>query len=97
MAKNLNSATFTVLLFVLVLASTGIFKSEALPGVTCPLETGCSATTSRVFLSECGEAPFKGTDVDCCNCCKKINASPPLCWAVVEGLDLHCHCYQKAP
>ncbi|XP_024016782.1 defensin-like protein 206 [Eutrema salsugineum] len=95
MAKNLNSASFTLLLLVLAMASTEFLKTEALPGVECPPGSGCLDPAKRVFLGECGDEPFLGTDLDCCECCKKTFPIPPLCWAVVEGSDLHCHCYQK--
>ncbi|XP_024010346.1 defensin-like protein 206 [Eutrema salsugineum] len=91
MAKNINYVSFTMLLLVLVIASTGIFKSEAIDCVNnsadlCPL---------RVFYEECGPNPYPGTDADCCNCCKTTWGSPPVCWAVVEGNPKHCHCYKK--
>ncbi|CAH8390240.1 unnamed protein product [Eruca vesicaria subsp. sativa] len=89
MAKNLNTISFAVLLFVLVIASTGILNSEA---VDCP--GGCSLASQRTFLDECGAVPFTGTDAECCTCCKGKWLSPPLCWAVVEGTEKHCHCYR---
>ncbi|CAH8390238.1 unnamed protein product [Eruca vesicaria subsp. sativa] len=89
MAKNLNSICFALLLFVVVIASTGFLNSEA---VDCP--GGCSLPGQRKFLDECGIVPFPGTDVDCCKCCAAKWPTPPLCWAVVEGTERHCHCYQ---
>ncbi|XP_019100871.1 PREDICTED: defensin-like protein 206 [Camelina sativa] len=81
MAKNLNSVSFTVLLLVLLTASTGILKSEA--------------QTCSTFLDECGPAPFLGTNADCFKCCKYTYGSPPACKGLVEGSDKHCHCYQN--
>ncbi|XP_024014357.1 defensin-like protein 206 [Eutrema salsugineum] len=86
MAKNLNSVSFTVVLLVLVMASTGILKSEA---KDCP--GGCSP---RVFLDECPEA-HGTTHSECCICCVNKYGSPPVCWAAIEGTDQHCHCYKK--
>ncbi|CAA7059630.1 unnamed protein product [Microthlaspi erraticum] len=91
MAKNLNSISFTVCLLVLVMASTGILKSEA---QTCGVG-GCPNLVDRVFWGECGPAPFTGTNAECCACCVTKFGSPPVCWAVVEGSDTHCHCYKK--
>ncbi|XP_018464698.2 defensin-like protein 206 [Raphanus sativus] len=97
MAKNFNSGSFTILVVVLMMASTGILKTKALPGVECPVGSGCLDPSKCVFLDECGPVPFLGTDSDCCTCCKAKYPTPPLCWAVVEGTNPpHCHCYQKA-
>ncbi|CAF1859437.1 unnamed protein product [Brassica oleracea var. botrytis] len=97
MAKNFNSVSFTILVLVLMMASTGILKTKALPGVECPVGSGCLVPSTRVFTQECGPEPFLGTDLDCCACCTATYGSPPVCFAVVEGTDLHCHCYQKKP
>ncbi|XP_024014782.1 defensin-like protein 206 [Eutrema salsugineum] len=90
MAKNLNSVSFTVLLLVLVMASTAFLKSEA---IDCP--GGCSTPITRVFLGEC-EPAHGTTHNDCCICCVTKYGSPPVCWAAIEGTDEHCHCYTKA-
>ncbi|XP_010514825.1 PREDICTED: defensin-like protein 206 isoform X2 [Camelina sativa] len=90
MAKNLiNIVSFTVLLVVLLMASTGIIKTEA-QGVPCT--AGCSP---RAFLDEC-PAAHGTTDAICCSCCKSTYGSPPVCFAIIEGTDRHCHCYKQA-
>ncbi|EOA25193.1 hypothetical protein CARUB_v10018504mg [Capsella rubella] len=92
MAKNLiNSFSFTVLLVVLLMASTGILKTNA---QSCGAG-GCTTAASRVFLGECPSA-HGTTNANCCTCCIGLFGSPPVCWAVIEGTDLHCHCYKKA-
>ncbi|XP_033145238.1 LOW QUALITY PROTEIN: uncharacterized protein LOC103864194 [Brassica rapa] len=58
MAKNFNSVSFTILVLVLMMASTGILKTKALPGVECPVGSGCLLPSTRVFSQECGPAPF---------------------------------------
>ncbi|XP_010425950.1 PREDICTED: defensin-like protein 206 [Camelina sativa] len=84
MAKNLiNSVSFTVLLVVLLMASTGILNSEA----TCP---GC---TSPVFLDECPSAHGTNNE-ECCKCCAANY--PTACGGVIEGTDKHCHCKKNA-
>ncbi|XP_024014741.1 defensin-like protein 206 [Eutrema salsugineum] len=92
MAKNLNSISFTVLLLVLVIASTGFLKSEAAGCGTNP----CTSTAQIAFLDECPDAHGK-TNAECCTCCKNKYGSPPVCWAAVEGSDIpkHCHCYKR--
>ncbi|XP_010470521.1 PREDICTED: defensin-like protein 206 [Camelina sativa] len=80
MAKNLNCVSFTILLVVLLMASTEIMKTEA---------QTCST------FDECGPDPFLGTNSDCFNCCKYTYGSPPACKGLVEGSDKHCHCYQN--
>ncbi|KAL0711060.1 hypothetical protein Bca4012_018038 [Brassica carinata] len=96
MAKNFNSVSFTILVLVLMMASTGVLKSEALPGVECPFGTGCRDPIKRVFLGVAGPIPFPGTDLDCCTYCTHSYGTPPVCWAVVEGDAPYCHCYQNA-
>ncbi|CAA7028736.1 unnamed protein product [Microthlaspi erraticum] len=97
MAKTLiNSISFTVLLVVLVMASTGIHKSDA--GTLNCFNKGapqCPLAANRAFLGECGPAPFTEGHCECCKCCLEIYGSPEVCWAVVEGSDNHCHCYKK--
>ncbi|KAJ0260666.1 hypothetical protein HA466_0068390 [Hirschfeldia incana] len=100
MAKNFNSVSFTILVLVFMMASTGILKTKALPGVECPVGSGsgaCLLPSTRFISHECGPAPFTGTDVQCCECCTATYPTDPICFAVVEGTDLHCHCYQKRP
>ncbi|XP_019101084.1 PREDICTED: defensin-like protein 206 [Camelina sativa] len=83
MAKNINSVSFTVLLFVFFMATTEILKSDA-------AAPGCFT-----FLEECGPAPFLGTNVDCSICCRRTYNGQKVCKGVVEGSDKHCHCYQR--
>ncbi|KAF8100584.1 hypothetical protein N665_0221s0061 [Sinapis alba] len=78
MGRNMNSVSYTVLLLVLLAASTEIMKS---------------VDACKTFLGECGPAPFPATD-DCFTCCVNKYGSPPACRGVVEGTDKHCHCYQ---
>ncbi|KAL0888986.1 hypothetical protein Bca101_012969 [Brassica carinata] len=73
MGRNMNSVSYTVLLLVLLAASTGINLTK--------------------YSSECGPAPFLGTNADCFTCCKNRYGSL-ACGGVVEGTDQHCHCYQ---
>ncbi|KAF8106164.1 hypothetical protein N665_0146s0010 [Sinapis alba] len=80
MGRNMNSVSYTVLLLVLLAASTEIMKSV---DATCD-----------TFLGECGPAPFLGTDADCFTCCKNRYGTPLACKGLVEGTDKHCHCYQ---
>ncbi|KAF8112657.1 hypothetical protein N665_0062s0010 [Sinapis alba] len=96
MAKTLNSASFTVLLIVLVIASTGIMKSEASGACFNKGATQCPNAADRVFFQECGPVPFPSTcaECECCKCCMQTYGSPDVCWAVVEGSDNHCHCYK---
>ncbi|KAG2298289.1 hypothetical protein Bca4012_009497 [Brassica carinata] len=95
MAKTLNSVSYTILLIVLVMASTGIIKSEA-QGIECFNKgaTRCPLAANRVFFQECGPVPFTTGDCPCCQCCLQTYGSPDVCWAVVEGSDNHCHCYK---
>ncbi|KAL0669910.1 hypothetical protein Bca4012_032614 [Brassica carinata] len=58
MAKNFNSVSFTIIVLVLMMASTGILKTKALPGVECPVGSGCLVPSTRVFSQECGPEPF---------------------------------------
>ncbi|CAN6917877.1 unnamed protein product [Brassica oleracea] len=81
MAKNINSVRITVLLFVLLVASTGNFKKKF------------SISEAQTFCFECGPVPFLGTNADCFNCCKTKYGSPPVVSGVVEGSEKHCHCY----
>ncbi|XP_024014779.1 defensin-like protein 206 [Eutrema salsugineum] len=87
MAKNLNAVCFTVLLLVLVMASSGFLKSEAIKcgDLTCP---------PFAFHDEC-PAAHGTTDSICCDCCIKAYGSANICWAIIEGTDKHCHCYTK--
>ncbi|KAG2262194.1 hypothetical protein Bca4012_013153 [Brassica carinata] len=78
MGRNMNSVSYTVLLLVLLAASTEIMKS---------------VDACNTFLGECGPAPFLGTNADCFTCCKSRYGSL-ACGGVVEGTDQHCHCYQ---
>ncbi|KAL0773649.1 hypothetical protein Bca101_038800 [Brassica carinata] len=87
MAKNFNSVSFTIIVLVLMMASTGILKTKALPGVECPVGSGCLVPSTRVFSQECGPEPFLGTDLDCCACCTATYGSPPVCFAVTGGAD----------
>ncbi|CAN7073629.1 unnamed protein product [Brassica oleracea var. botrytis] len=84
MAKNINSVSITVLLFVLLVASTGNFKKKMLYRILHEAQT---------FCFECGPVPFLGTNADCFNCCKTKYGSPPVVSGVVEGSEKHCHCY----
>ncbi|CAN6865535.1 unnamed protein product, partial [Brassica oleracea] len=85
MAKNLSSVTFTVLLLVLLMASTGINLMKCLP-------KGCKNAT---FSEECGPEPFRGSNNDCCHCCVAKYGRKAVCKGVVEGPDKHCHCYKE--
>ncbi|WZZ13462.1 hypothetical protein YC2023_106551 [Brassica napus] len=85
MAKNLSSVTFTVLLLVLLMASTGITLMKCLP-------QGCKNAT---FSEECGPEPFTGSNNDCCHCCVAKYGREAVCKGVVEGPDKHCHCYKE--
>ncbi|OAP17409.1 hypothetical protein AXX17_AT1G34960 [Arabidopsis thaliana] len=79
MAKNLNTVSFTVLLLVLLMASTGILETEA----------ACFK-----FLGECGAVPFPGTNADCTSCCVgKFRSAVCAGRVEVEGGVKHCHCY----
>ncbi|CAG7889200.1 unnamed protein product [Brassica rapa] len=84
MAKNINSVSITVLLFVLLVVSTGNFKKKILY---------CIFYEAQTFCFECGPVPFLGTNADCFNCCKTKYGSPPVVSGVVEGSEKHCHCY----
>ncbi|KAF3599356.1 hypothetical protein F2Q69_00036871 [Brassica cretica] len=96
MAKNINSVSITVLLFVLLVASTEILKSEA---QTFCFECGpvpfleILKSEAQTFCFECGPVPFLGTNADCFNCCKTKYGSPPVVSGFVEGSEKHCHCY----
>ncbi|XP_024005193.1 defensin-like protein 206 [Eutrema salsugineum] len=94
MAKNLNSVTFTVLLLVLMVASTEILKIEAdrRTNSRC-LPRGC---TNPVFSEECGPEPFTGSNNDCCHCCIAKYGKKSVCKGVVEGSAKHCHCYKES-
>ncbi|CAN6917881.1 unnamed protein product, partial [Brassica oleracea] len=81
--KNINSVSITVLLFVLLVASTGNFKKK---NIYCIFE-------AISFCFECGPVPFLGTNADCFNCCKTKYGSPPVVSGIVEGSEKHCHCY----
>nr|VDC76634.1 unnamed protein product [Brassica rapa] len=83
MAKNINSVSITVLLFVLLVASTGDFKKKIIYRIF----------EAQTFCFECGPVPFLGTNADCFNCCKTKYGSPPVVSGVVEGSEKHCHCY----
>ncbi|CAH8313119.1 unnamed protein product [Eruca vesicaria subsp. sativa] len=96
MAKNFNSVSFSILVLVLMMASTGIFKSKALAGVECPMGSGCHDPHYRQFFGSCGMIPFTGSDSDCCACCTNLYGTPPICWAAVEGTTPECNCYDKA-
>ncbi|KAF8100586.1 hypothetical protein N665_0221s0063 [Sinapis alba] len=80
MGMNVNSVSYTVLLLVLLAASTEIMK-------------GMDATC-HTFLGECGPAPFPAASADCFTCCVDKYGSPPACRGIIEGTDQHCHCYQ---
>ncbi|KAG7561493.1 hypothetical protein ISN45_Aa05g029010 [Arabidopsis thaliana x Arabidopsis arenosa] len=80
MAKNLNSVSFTILLLVLLMASTEILESDA---------------ACFTFLGECGPEPFTGSNADCLACCVALYKSPPVCAGRVEGNPAHCHCYKS--
>ncbi|KAF8048744.1 hypothetical protein N665_2418s0005 [Sinapis alba] len=93
MAKNLSSVTFTVLLLVLLMASTEILKIEAMSNnARACLPQGCKDAT---FSEECGPEPFVGSNVDCCQCCVGKYGREAVCKGVVEGPDKHCHCYKE--
>ncbi|CAA7052776.1 unnamed protein product [Microthlaspi erraticum] len=101
MANTLiNSVSFTVLLVVLVMASTGVLKSDA-ADLECYNKNAlqCPLLANRAFLGECGPAPFTEGNCECCKCCMRTYGSWPtgtsVCWAVVEGSDNDCHCYKK--
>ncbi|KFK35203.1 hypothetical protein AALP_AA5G253900 [Arabis alpina] len=82
MAKNINSVSFTVLLVVLLMASTEILKSDA----------ACFK-----FLGECGLVPFTGSNADCKACCEVKFGNLTVCAGRVESEGTppvdHCHCY----
>ncbi|CAF1724076.1 unnamed protein product [Brassica oleracea var. botrytis] len=92
MAKNLSSVTFTVLLLVLLMASTEILKIEAMNINARCLPKGCKNAT---FSEECGPEPFRGSNNDCCHCCVAKYGRKAVCKGVVEGPDKHCHCYKE--
>ncbi|KAL0718776.1 hypothetical protein Bca4012_068099 [Brassica carinata] len=83
MGKNINSVSIIVLLFVLLVASTGNLTNFSIPP--------CSEAST--FCYECGPVPFIGTHADCFDCCKLTYGSPPVIFGVVEGSEKHCHCY----
>ncbi|KAG5383017.1 hypothetical protein IGI04_034491, partial [Brassica rapa subsp. trilocularis] len=92
MAKNLSSVTFTVLLLVLLMASTEILKIEAMNIKARCLPQGCKNAT---FSEECGPEPFTGSNNDCCHCCVAKYGREAVCKGVIEGPDKHCHCYKE--
>ncbi|CAA7029622.1 unnamed protein product [Microthlaspi erraticum] len=95
MAKNFNSVSFTVLLLVLMMASTVILQSEATRnGQGKCLPRGCKSTP--MFSEECGPDPFPGSNNDCCHCCVTKYGKDAVCKGVVEGADSHCHCYKES-
>ncbi|XP_010501765.1 PREDICTED: defensin-like protein 208, partial [Camelina sativa] len=78
---NLNSVSFTVLLLVLLMASTGIIETEA----------ACFK-----FFGECRAVPFLGTNTSCTNCCvEKVGSAVCSGRVVVESGVNHCHCYSS--
>ncbi|XP_019091091.1 PREDICTED: defensin-like protein 208 [Camelina sativa] len=77
--KNVNSISFTVLLLVLLMASTGIIETKA----------ACFK-----FLGECRAVPFLGTNTGCTNCCVgKFGSAVCTGRVEVESGVNHCHCY----
>ena len=103
MAKIINSVSITVLLFVLLVASTGNFKQNfSIAFCSCILvfwhwwisqHAEILKSEAQTFCFECGPVPFLGTNADCFNCCKTKYGSPPVVSGVVEGSEKHCHCY----
>ncbi|KAL0718782.1 hypothetical protein Bca4012_068108 [Brassica carinata] len=89
MAKNINSVSITVLLFVLLVASTGNLTNFS---IICQ-NAEILKSEAQTFCFECGPVPFLGTNADCFNCCKTKYGSPPVVSGVVEGSEKHCHCY----
>ncbi|CAF1724084.1 unnamed protein product [Brassica napus] len=83
MAKNLSSVTFTVLLLVLLMASTGITLMKF------------SIMLCNNLDEYCGPEPFTGSNNDCCHCCVAKYGREAVCKGVVEGPDKHCHCYKE--
>ncbi|KAF3561545.1 hypothetical protein DY000_02012821 [Brassica cretica] len=81
MAKNLSSVTFTILLLVLLMASTEILKIEAMNINARCLPKGCKNAT---FSEECGPEPFRGSNNDCCHCCVAKYGRKAVCKGVVE-------------
>lgn len=102
MAKNINSVSFTILLVVLLVASTGNLTSFSIIPCSCTSvflrwwicqHAEILKTEAQTFCFECGPVPFLGTNADCFNCCKTKYGSPPVVSGVVEGSEKHCHCY----
>ncbi|KAH0857582.1 LOW QUALITY PROTEIN: hypothetical protein HID58_085843, partial [Brassica napus] len=85
MAKNLSSVTFTVLLLVLLMASTGYEHQGQMP----------STGMQKCYILRCGPEPFTGSNNDCCHCCVAKYGREAVCKGVVEGPDKHCHCYKE--